>query len=159
MGTDIHVRILFKKNAIWKSVNLYRYDEEKDEFKKIDIYPFRNSELFDILNEEVGNSIEYNSLPVDLLKEKAIKDCKTTSEYYNFQEVNLADLKLYLLKNPKIRDYDYEAENDEDFNKNGWKTNPVEFFIERIEYILDLAEPYYDFSPPSYTRIIYWFDS
>lgn len=157
MGVDIHVRILFKKESIWKSINLYRYDDEKNEFKKINIYPFRNYDLFNILKkEEVGRSIEYNSLPPALFKE--IKDYETTSEYYNFQEVNLADLKLYLLKNPKIRDYDYEAENDEDFDKNGWKTNPIEFFIERIEYILDLAEPYYDFSPPSYTRIIYWFD-
>lgn len=155
MGADIHVKILKRDNNAWKQVTLYR--KEKEEFKLVDVYPFRNYELFDILNgEEDNNYIAYpireDSLPVAFKKE--IEGYKNTVGYYGFKEINLADLKLYLYKIPKVRDYDYEENSP-----NAWKDNPVKYFIEKIEQYINFASQYGEFiSPPSDIRIIYWFD-
>lgn len=155
MGADIHVKILERNNNTWKQVTLYH--KEKEEFKIVNVYPFRNYELFDILNgKEDDNYIAYpireDSLPVTLKKE--IEGYKNTVGYYGFKEINLADLKLYLYRSPKIRDYDYEENSP-----NAWKTNPVKYFIEKIEQYINFASQYGEFvSPPSDIRIIYWFD-
>lgn len=160
MGADIHVNIIEKNHeGKWKLVSLYAKENKK--FKRIDPYPFRNAELFDILsgNEDETfpmTDIEENSLPVGLQNE--IKRNKKAAGYYNFYEVNLADIKYYLIKHPKVRDYDYEAKDDEDFDKNGWKPNPLNNFIEAIENYLNFVNPYRDFQPASFVRIIYYFD-
>ena len=162
MGTDIHVHIIQRDlDGKWKSIKLYTKDKNK-KFKKVNNYPFRNCELFDILSGNEADNFPYTpicmtNLPIDIYNE--IKKAKKPEGCcYNFYEVNLADLKLYLNNHPKVRDYDYEASDDEDFNRNGWKDNPVKFFIERIENILDLADSYWDYAPYSSIRIIYWFD-
>lgn len=155
MGADIHVKILERDNNTWKQVILYH--KEKEKFKVIDVYPFRNYELFDILNgKEDDNYIAYpikeDSLPIALKKE--IEGYKNIIGYYGFKEINFADLKLYLYRFPKVRDYDYEENSP-----NAWKDNPVKYFIEKIEQYINFASPYGDFvSPPSDIRIIYWFD-
>lgn len=159
MGVDIHVHILEKDCGKWKTVSLYSKENKK--FKRIDPYPFRNGELFDILsgNEDdnfPNTPIEEDSLPMGLQNE--IKRNKKIVGYYNFYEVNLADVKYYLTKHPKVRDYDYEAKNDEDFDKNGWKPNPVASFVEAIENYLAFVSPYSNFQPASFVRIIYYFD-
>lgn len=155
MGRDIHVKIvkLDQTTNKWKNVKLYSKKNRK--FKIINPYSFRNYELFDILNGKeddkyILSPIIISSLPLDLQQE--IKKCKDTCGYYGFYEINLADLKLYLNKVPKIRDYDYE-----DDDPKAWKDNPVKFFIENIEYYIDFAEPYWN-GLYSNIRIIYWFD-
>ena len=159
MGRDIHVKIVKKdrETNTWKRIKLYY--KEKRKFKVIDIYPFRNYELFDILNEKdesdehiFASSIVTDDLPIALKNE--IETAKKSFGFYGFREINLADLKLYLHKVPKIRDYDYE-END----PKAWKDNPVKYFIEKIEQYIDFADPYWDFyCIDSDIRIIYWFD-
>lgn len=161
MGADIHVRIIKRNsNGKWESVKLYTKENKK--IKKINFYPFRNYELFDIItgkrNDNFPSSPIYMSdIPIDVLNEIKIAK-KPEMCCYNFYEANLADLKLYINSNPKIRDYDYESKNDEDFEKNGWKDNPVIYFVKRIEDIIDIADPFWDFFPPSNVRILYWFD-
>ena len=154
MGIDIHVYIL-KRNRetnTWEHIKLYH--KEKNKFKLIDVYPFRNYELFSILNKKGEDNIyhaqpiEINTLPPHLKKE--IKDFECG---YGFREINLADLKLYLRKVLKIRDWDYE-----DTDPNAWKDNPVKSFIERIEQYIDFADYYWDIIPDSDIKIIYWFD-
>ena len=159
MVRDIHVKIVKKdrETNTWKRIKLYY--KEKRKFKVIDIYPFRNYELFDILNEKdesdehfFASSIVTDDLPIALKNE--IETAKKSFGFYGFREINLADLKLYLHKVPKIRDYDYE-END----PKAWKDNPVKYFIEKIEQYIDFADPYWDFyCIDSDIRIIYWFD-
>lgn len=159
MGRDIHVRIVKKdrETNTWKHVKLYH--KEKRKFKVIDVYPFRNYELFDILDEKDENDEHFfappivtDNLPIALKNE--IETAKQSFGFYGFREINLADLKLYLNKVPKIRDYDYE-----DDDPKAWKDNPVKYFIEKIEQYIEFAVPYWDFySIDSDIRIIYWFD-
>lgn len=156
MSTDIHVRIikLDRQTNTWKNIRLF--SKKKGKFKAVDPYPFRNYELFDILS---GNEDEkYKPFPIVLPSlpsnlQNEIKECKNSTGYFDFYEVNLADLKLYLNKVPKIRDYDYEEEDPK-----AWKDNPVKFFIEHIEYYIELIDPLWDYDPYSSIRIIYWFD-
>lgn len=158
MGRDIHVRIVKKdrETNAWKQIKLYYKGDHK--FKVVDIYPFRNYELFDILSERgddeyfTSSPVTTNDLPIILKNE--IEATKKSFGFYGFREVNLADLKLYLCKVPKIRDYDHEEEDPK-----AWEDNPVKYFIERIEQYISFADPYYDFyCIDSDVRIIYWFD-
>ena len=159
MGRDIHVRIVKKdrETNTWKHIKLYYKENRK--FRVIDVYPFRNYELFDILNEKEENDelffappIITDDLPIALKNE--IKAAKEDLGSYGFREINLADLKLYLHKVPKIRDYDYK-----DDDPKAWKDNPVKYFIEKIEQYIEFAVPYWDSCcVDSDVRIIYWFD-
>ena len=158
MGRDIHVRIVKKdrETGKWHQIKIYR-KEKKRKFNVIDVYPFRNYELFEILNEKEDEKyhadvICTSDLPIALKQE--IEKFKNIEGYYDFKEINLADLKLYLHHSPKVRNYDYEAEDP-----NAFKDNPVKYFVERIEQYLDFADPYWDVCrPASDIRIIYWFD-
>lgn len=82
-----------------------------------------------------------------------VKRYQNTFGYYNFKEINLADLKLYLKERPKVQDYD-----DED--PSALKDNPVKSFIERIEQYIDFADPFWDLNEVSASdiKILYWFD-
>ena len=158
MGCDIHVRIVKKdrETNTWKYIKLYY--KEKRKFKVVNIYPFRHYELFDILDEKeddkyFASSIITDDLPIALKNE--IKTAKESFGSYGFREINLADLKLYLHKVPKVRDYDYEEDDPK-----AWKDNPVKYFIEKIEQYIDFAATYLDFYYiDSDIRIIYRFDS
>lgn len=151
MGTDIHVYI-FKKNRktnTWKQVKLYKKD--KNRFNIINPYPFRSHEIFEIL-KEIHCPITLKELPGDF--QAKIKECQNTVEYYGFSEINLADLKLYLNKHPKVRDWDYEEDDPK-----AMKTNPIKFFIKRIERYIDFYDDFWDCSNTySDIKIIYWFD-
>ena len=156
MGADIHIRIIKRDHDTdtWKQIKLYR--KEKKKFKVIDPYPFRNSELFDILNEREDDNyqaypISLAHLPVALKKE--IEKYQETQGYYDFKEINLADLKLYLRQVPKVRNWDYD-----DDHPKAWKDNPVKYFIERIESYIDFTEEDWAI-PSSDIRILYWFDN
>lgn len=157
MGRDIHVRILArdKDAGNWKQVKLYKKVSGK--FRYVDVYPGRNYKLFDILT-----GCEDDNFPAGFIAEKdlpphlrqEVKKYKNISGYYDFHETNLADIKLYLIQHPKIRDYDYE-END----PKAWKDNPVKYFIEQIESYVTLADTFWGFVFNSDIRIIYWFDN
>lgn len=159
MGKDIHVRIIKKnrQDGTWKQIKLFYKD--KDNIKPVDIYPYRNYELFDILSGNEDDeffpycAIVKNDLPYALIKEINKYQSTFGYYYYKFSEINLADLKLYLQKVPKIKDYDYE-----DTDPKAWKDNPVKDFIERIESYLNFADPYWNFDPYSDIKIVYWFD-
>ena len=157
MGRNIHIRIVKRERDTdkWKQIKLYY--KEKNKFKLVNVYPFRNDELFNIMN---GTEDEkYNIYPISLTNlplniQEEITRCQNTLGYYGFKEINLADLKLYLHKSPKIRDYDYEEDSP-----NAWKDNPVKYFIERIEQYIDFIDPYWDLeTPTSDIKILYWFD-
>lgn len=160
MGTDIHVYILRKdKDNLWKTVKIYR-KEKRNKFKYISPYNSRNYELFDILKGKETKDyfpfvpINEKELPPDL-KNRYLK-AKNIIGYFDFNEVNLADLKLYLCSHPKVRDYDYEGEN---FDEEGWKENPIHDFIKTIENYIFLSGSFdFEICPDSYFKIVYWFD-
>lgn len=158
MGRDIHVRIVKRDRETneWKQVKLYT--KEKGKFKLAHVYPFRDYELFDILNESEDDKysakiIITNDLPVALKKE--IETARNILGNYGFKENTLADLKLYLKEVPKVRDYDYEADDP----VNAYKDNPMKLFIEYLEFYIDFYDPYWDYmGSSSDIRILYWFD-
>lgn len=161
MGRDIHVKIVKRNQETdkWEQIKLYR--KEKRKFKVISVYPARNYELFDILNENEDEN--YNAYPLSLTNlpqnlKKEIEECKNTSGYYGFKEISLADLKLYLHKTPKVINWDCESDDPKN-DPNGWKDNPVKYFIERIEQYITFLDPYWYFTTsPSNIKILYWFD-
>lgn len=160
MGTDIHVYILKKdKDNLWKTVKIYR-KEKRNKFKYIPPYSGRNCELFDILtgretqNYFPATSINEKELPQDL-KNRYFK-AKNTDGYFDFYEINFADLKIYLITHPKVRDYNYEGKN---FEKEGWKTNPIYDFIKIIKNYIVLSDSLdFETPPDSCFKIVYWFD-
>ena len=139
MGKDIHVKILIKNKNKWEEVLLY--NKIKDKFEEIEVYPYRNYTLFDILNEETDEN--YNiarPIVLEKLPEKVKKDIKRQESYggYGFKEVNLADLKLY-------------------FKENNDNLNPIKYFIERIDQYIDFAVDSWNLCD-SDVKILYWFD-
>lgn len=153
MGIDIHVRVCYYDSNDNKYKEIKLYQKKEGQLKPISLFSGRNCELFGYLNGAEDSYIpisrintENGSIPQELLEE--VLKCKNNSGYYDFLETNLADLKLYLFKHPKVRDWD-----EEDV---GYKDNPVKYFVERIDAILSIA------SIPSYfdseIRILYWFD-
>ena len=157
MGRDIHVRIVKRDHNTneWKHIKLYK--KEKGKFKFINPYPYRNYELFDILDgtedeEYIPFKLNTKNLPIALKSE--IEKAINTLGYYDFKEINLADLKLYLKEVPKVRDWDYDEKDPQAF-----KDNPVKLFIEQIEYYLDFYDSDWDImGSSSDIRILYWFD-
>lgn len=141
MGEDIHVHILKRKRNTnkWKEVILYGKNE-KESTNVINLYPFRNYELFETLKGNMDNSykaypIEEHNLP-ESLKEEYKEDCKYC---YGFKEINFAELKLYVIKHPV--------------------EEQIKYFYERIKWYLDFADENFDFTPLSDYKILYWFDN
>lgn len=147
MGRDIHVRLVGwdEINEKWNEIKFYK--KVKNDFIPVDFYPYRNYELFEELNNIPWTSINKKNLPPTIAKE--LEEAEKILGYYNFREVNLADLKIYYLNHQKIEEEDVEGVI--------FKDNPIKDFIERIESILDI----YDFDlyeKYSLVRIIFFFD-
>ena len=154
MGRDIHVKILIKEEDKWKEVTLY--NKVKDNFEEIEVYPYLNYLLFDILNEtednlyNIARPISLEKLPKEIKKD--IEEKEKIPGYYGFKEVNLADLKLYLKTIPTTED-DYHTYH----GRKLYNINPVKYFIERIEQYIDFAIDPWDLRD-SDVKILYWFD-
>lgn len=164
MGRDIHIHLVKfnRKKDEYEEVELYRKDG--DSYHNAYLYTGRDYELFDILNGREDDyfpcrAIYLKNLPVTLQEE--INRCQNISGYYDFCEANLADVKFYLKNHPKVRDWEYSCDddNEEEWEKEAWKDNPVASLIERIEHFIDFFDDYWDWeSSYSDVRIIYWFD-
>ena len=125
MGADIHVNILKNTKNGWEEVKLYKKDLENDQFHFIDIYPYRNYELFDILSDsDFPCRLLRTELLPPALKETIEKE-KRDYGFYNFFEANLADIKNYYYLNPLVPDYDAD-------DPNALKENPIKDFIDTI---------------------------
>lgn len=163
MGRDIHLHLVKfnRKENRYEEVKLYRKSKDGT-YYVVDLFPGRDGELFDILN---GNEDDYfpcrpihvENLPSSLAEE--IKKDINTFGYYDFKEANLADIKIYLKEHPKVRDWDYECEgNQEKWEKKAWKENPVKSLVRRIDYFIDFFDEYNWEYSDSDVRLIYWFD-
>lgn len=149
MGIDIHTYLCKydPEDNLWHELKLYRKDKEK--IKEVSIFDRRNSDLFGILQNEgfetdmgtfPSTKIAYSSLEEEF-KERVVKD----QEYcYGFNEVSLSDMKCYIKEHPIILEPHRE--------------NPVkEFFEECVTYI-SFADEWFDFTPLSRYKLLYWFD-
>lgn len=151
MGKDIHVAIAIRNTETGYYDKVEIFKRKKDKYVFINPYDMRNHELFELLEEDVP----WNQLHVTFLEPsftKEIQEIKNTMGYFNFREINLADLKNYLMLNPTVPDYD-----NDDTEELTYKTSPIKFFIEQIEYYIEFAG--YEFYSPSDVYILYWFDN
>lgn len=153
MGKDIHVHIIKRCKNEWKEINLFT-EEKLGFFKRVLPYSYRNYELFDYLDGSedddfscIPTPVELETLP-DTLKEKILK-YKDVDGYYGFHEINMADFRIYLLKNPTVRDY-------EDENPNAVKENPLQDFFKTILNYISFVEWWVE--KLSDYRVVYWFD-
>lgn len=155
MGRDIHVRvaILNKETNIYEEIKLYR--KEKDQFRPVAVYDGRSYELFGILDGE-DDDFPYGYIRTNYLSEELkeeIEKYKNTEGYYDFFEVNLADAKIYLKENPKVRDYEHDGEWE------AWKDNPVKHFIEAVCHYINIHDGELTWwCKDSDVKILYWFD-
>lgn len=151
MGKDIHVAIAIRDTEAgnYKRVSIFR--QRNNKIEEIPPYDARNHELFELLEKDVP----FNGLHTTFLEPSFAEEIEKKENivgYFGFREINLADLKNYLMLNPTVPDYD----NDET-EELTYKTNPIKFFIEQIEYYIEFAG--YEFYSPSDIYILYWFDN
>ena len=151
MGKDIHVAIAIRNTEAgnYQRISIFRQRDNKIE--EIPPYDTRNHELFELLEKD----IPFSGLHTTFLEPSFAEEIEKKENiigYFGFREINLADLKNYLMLNPTVPDYD----NDET-EELTYKTNPIKFFIEQIEYYIEFAG--YEFYSPSDVYILYWFDN
>ena len=171
MGADIHIRIakynketnLFEEVELFRKATSQEIDWKKDinGFMKVYLNVGRDYEMFDGMKDgdEVDGygffpwtPINYLSLEpsfVERLKKKV-----NTFGYYDFYEINLCEFNLYLKNHPTV--IDYEADRDE---KDPRKENPLKSLFDNIESYLFIADDTYCWTPSSYYKVIFYFDS
>ena len=150
MGKDIHVAIAIRNDEAGYYDKVEIFNKKEDKYLYINPYDTRNHELFELLEEDIPwNQLHTTFLEPSFAKE--IQEIQNTMGYFNFREINLADLKNYLMLNPTVFD------DDDDDDELTYKTNPVKFFIEQIEYYIEFAG--YKYYYPSDVYILYWFDN
>ena len=181
MGTDIHVRVAkyHPETNLFHELELFRKrkPDEKEydwktgeelpwtEYKKVYIELGRDYEMFDGMkhgDEQDGfgyfpwTSIAEASLEPSLKEE--ITKFKNTDGYFDFYEINLADMKNYLHSHPTVVDYESEEwDNWETGKPKPLKDNPIKRLMEIVRgYIFNTEDTLYD--PDSYYKIIFFFD-
>lgn len=163
MGADIHVKIVAfnHQTRYFEEVPLFRWDSKKGEYKDVDLFPGRNSEIFGALtNEEYHNyghfpcrSVRFDSLEPEF-REKIEKEFQTLG-FYDFCEVSLESFCGYLREHPKVKDYDeiWEADNPV------YKDNPLkDLYADCITYLQFATDWYIDVGDLSDYKVIYYFD-
>ena len=151
MGKDIHVAIAIRNTETGHYDKVEIFNKKGDKYLYIKPYDARNHELFELLEEDVPFSRLHTAFLEPSFAEEIDKK-RDIIGYFGFKEINLADLKNYLILNPTIPDYD-----NDDAEELTYKTNPIKFFIEQIEYYIEFAG--YEFYSPSDIYILYWFDN
>ena len=151
MGKDIHVAIAIRdtEKGYYNKVEIF--NKKGDKYFYINPYDTRNHELFELLDEDVPFSGLHTTFLEPSFAEEIEKE-KDIIGYFGFREINLADLKNYLMLNPTVPNYD-----NNDTEELIYKTNPIKFFIEQIEYYIKFAG--YEFYSPSDIYILYGFDN
>ena len=189
MGMDIHVRLtrydektnFYKELKLYKPGEEYHYDEkgnkiiDNPDFEVIHIFDGRNSEMFDGMKEGDENDgyghfpwvpIKLNSLEPELRKDiedKMGKESKEHTGYFDFYEISLADMLIYLAKHKKVADYDAsEKAWDKYFAEEGpkpEKTNPIQDLYREICNYAAFADGWeWDFQPLSTYKVLFYFD-
>lgn len=182
MGQDIHIRVakynektnLYDELVLYKPGKEYHYDSngnkiiDNPDFQKVYIYNgVRDYEMFDGMkegdeNDGYGNfpwvPIKFNSLEPsfrDRIKLKTLID-----GYYDFYEINLADMKNYLHAHPVVIDYDSElwSEYEKDKRFKPRKDNPIEGLYKEICNYISFADDNWDWNPLSFYKVIFYFD-
>ena len=185
MGVDIHIKLykynketnLYEKLALYKTraKESYRYNEKGEivetfpvgSYEEIYIDVGRDREMFDgLCNLDEDNYgifpstyVAYNSF-----EEKAVKELKEEEESfgcYDFSEVSLADIGVYLSQYPTVIDYeslDWDSWDELKEEEKPRKTNRIKYFYEEICKYAHFADWEFEYSPLSRYKIVFYFD-
>lgn len=165
MGVDIHIHLVKfnHETRYFEEIKLFRLDKKINKYCEVDLFPGRNSEMFDAMSERGDSSygvfpyclLRINSLAPEL--QKIIKEKKETIGYYGFYEINLASFDSYVKENPKVKDFD--ADWEEDSKNIPRKDNPLKSLYEDCITYLCFAEGWgwLDDDLSEY-KMIYYFD-
>ena len=158
MGADIHCYIERRNHEknVWEPLNLYI---DKDGEKKcVNFFTDRDYELFGQLagvRSMIDPFVYPRGLPDDISEfveneykrgEFILDDGTIANDFHSATWYDYVELKLYSEKEESaiVEDFDYTR-------------NPSAYFVERIDFVLDL---YWIFYPkPNDIRIVIWFDS
>ena len=119
-----------------------------DHTKRIpaDLWPYNGAhEMFDILGVDRGLcSCDFGAVRTGLppgCNEEIAKVFVDTGNYScpKAHWFTYADMEIYLLKNPTVKDYDFEPDDD---NKFPQKDNPLKMLKDRIDAFLEVWDTY-----------------
>lgn len=169
MGMDIHIKLFKYDNERnqFKKLTLYRWDYKTGEYKEVYIYTGRNSEMFNGMTDGGSDSDGYGYFPASSIKlnslfdpdrEEIEKDMKATG-FFDFNEINLAEMALYCKEHPRVVDYDVTWHNEDPNFVKPTKDNPIcDLYKEICQYAAFADNWNWDFSPLSEYKIIFYFD-
>lgn len=140
----------------------YVWNDKHDKLIPAELFPYNGChELFAIVEERAEDAPNmqgiHNNLPKDVSKE--IKEMweKTFDEEYNLPSAihwfTYADMYIYLLKNPKVRDYDVFSEEGQPIPL---KDNPLTALKERVDAFMEVVDGWDWQDAYSLIRIVYW---
>lgn len=159
MSASPYMYLEYFNGKKWESVAPRVPDFKGEKLEIADFsYPNGCHDIFSILGYENCGDYEgmldgviRNGIPADAseyVKSEYDKYCDGHATY-----VNLADLYIEYLKNPSVRDYDREWEDDDVF----YKENPIKNVIDRASaFIMVWNSNRYEFPAWSQLRIIGW---
>lgn len=171
MGVDIHIRLLkYDENTnLYKEIALYRksslhekYPEDYPEMVKVPVYDGRDYEMFDGMKDG-DDSDGYGYFPwtgmklnsyEEAFRNEMIEKQKTELGYFDFYEIPLAEMRVYVLENPKVVDYDVEYIDEE---HKAYKDNPIASLYSKIISYLSFAEPW-GMEYLSDYKVVFYFD-
>ena len=167
-----YVEMFNPKTGNWDKIDVYRKDE-KGEFIECSLWPWNGThELFSILgleNSSDSPTIDevHFGLPIHVSEEMKKEYEAHIWESYKPEAIwiNLADMKLYLNRHPKVKDYEamverYE-EDESDWNEYTpiYMDNPMKTFIDRVESFLEIWDDFWKFNHGySDVRVICWLE-
>ena len=187
MGVDLNIKV-YKYNAksnLYDELVIYRrrkpdekfkgYDEKgngipyEDDYRPLYIEAGRDYEMFEGMKD--GDELDgYGVFPRTAIalnsfnpEAKAeLEEYMNKGYGYDFCEVSLAEMKLYVNEHPTVVDYDSPAWNDDDFHKVGserpQKANPIKRLYEDIYNYIWIAEDCWMWEPLSYYKVVFYWD-
>ena len=173
MGRDIHIRITKynERDNLYHEIALYReprcYDDDEDivnQYVKVCPYSGRDYEMFEGMaaGDEIDgygifpwSSIKFNSYEEAFRNE--IFNKTQILGYYDFHEISLAEMKVYVLENPFVVDYDAD-ESEFDDGGRPMKINPISDLYDDIFTYIKFCEDDDFMESLGYYKIVFYFD-
>lgn len=132
-----------------------------------ELFPYNgNHEMFSIVEETSGNfphmmGIHYN------LPENVCPEIKAEVENFTMEEFELtpnvrwftyADMLIYLLKHPTVKNWDYDPHSEDPEERLLTKENPLTALKERVDAFMEVMDGWNWQEDYSLIRIVYWID-
>jgi len=155
------------KTGAWEKLDIFVRDKF-GKFTAVEVWPWNGThELFAILKNESDPYFEavHSGLPIncsDEVQREFEACCFEVNEFSSYvPEVrwfNLADAELYIMKNPKVLDYN-ETDDIGDEALKVYMENPVKSLINRVIQFTDVHDEFWRcFMSESDFRVIFWLE-